>query len=174
MKTLVVHYSRTGNTSRIAEVVASRLGADTEHIFEVSDARRGLLGWARSSVDALLRNTPALRPLDHDPAEYDMVVVGTPVWWGAVCAPIRTFLLSQRPLPRHVAFFCTCGGRGTERTFRQMARLSGRAPIATLVVRERELAGGEHSPRLDDFVAKLSRVEPPKVRPNGPSRVSRM
>jgi flavodoxin len=171
MKTLIVHYSRSGNTRHIASEIASRLGAETERLFEVSDVRHGPFGWVRSSIDAVLGNTPALRTLEHDPSEYDLVVIGTPVWWASVSPPIRSFLL-MRVLPQKVAFFCTCGGRGSERTFEQMARIAARDPIATLMVRERELSTGAYSSRLADFASKLS--PPPQVtRSNGPSRISR-
>ncbi len=51
MKTLVVYYSRTGNTKFVAEEVTAELGADMEEIIDLKN-REGKLGWLSSSRDA--------------------------------------------------------------------------------------------------------------------------
>ena len=57
-----------------------------------------------------------------------------------------------------VAFFVTCGGSGMHRVTRQLEALSGRAPRAVLVLREREL---EDAPaRVAAFVDQIHRAMP--------------
>ena len=120
MNTLVVFYSRTGRTRKVAETIAAGLGADMEELREATD-RIGLRGYLRSLFDATLSRWVPIDALGRDPSRYDLVVVGTPVWVASVSAPVRAFLASNaRRLPR-VAFFVTEGGRGERSVFRQMA-----------------------------------------------------
>jgi len=145
MNTLVVFYSRTGRTRKVAETIAAGLGADMEELREATD-RIGLRGYLRSLFDALGR----------DPSRYDLVVVGTPVWVASVSAPVRAFLASNaRRLPR-VAFFVTEGGRGERSVFRQMAEIAASYPIATLALVQRDLDHGTTATgAIDSFVASL-------------------
>ncbi len=167
-KVLVVYYSRSGNTRQVAEAVATAFDADIEAIVD-KHPRHGLLGYLRSGLEATLHSLADIEPPKHDPLEYDLVVLGTPIWDASLSAPMRTFLTQQRGRFRgEVAFFCTCGSSGGERVLRQMTMLT-RDPAATLVLREAELHGDGLAPKIERFVreAREMRVEPPQ--PMGPT-----
>ncbi len=136
---LVVYYSRSGHTKQIAQQIAQTLGADIEAIVDPTD-RSGLLGYLRSGYQAYRERTVEIGPAVHDPSAYDLVVIGTPIWNMAVSPPVRSYVSRELGRLPAVAFFCTCGGRGGERAFAQMARVCGKGPAATLIVREAELA----------------------------------
>ena len=71
---------------------------------------------------------------------HDIVLIVTPTWAAALSSPVRTYLdRYARSLPE-VGFFVTCGGRGAERVNEQMKYISGKTPLATLVLTERDLA----------------------------------
>jgi hypothetical protein len=135
---LVVYYSRTGHTRRLAQAIATALGADLEQLHDPTD-RSGLLGWLRSGLEASARLLVALKHPRRDPAEYEVVVIATPVWSMSVSSPVRTYLWHERERLPRVAFAATLGGVGHERAFEQMAAQAGRTPVATLAVRERDL-----------------------------------
>ncbi len=106
---------------------------------------------------------PDIAPPAHDLAQYDLVVVGTPIWNASVSSPVRAFLSRNRKDLKRVAFFCTMGGRGAERAFREMERASGRRPADVLVLKERDLRGDLRQP-IDRFVRELRAVlEPPQT-----------
>ena len=151
---LVVFYSRTGFTKLVAEALAKELRADTEQLVETR-SRAGLLGYLRSGFEAALGRLTELKPLSKDPAVYAVVVVGTPVWNGSVSSPVRTFLAHHKAGLKRVAFFCTYGGSGNERTFRQMAAVCGQTPVATMAVRDRELGDAMLSARIREMVGRL-------------------
>ncbi|MFO8133609.1 MAG: hypothetical protein R6U10_06755 [Thermoplasmatota archaeon] len=133
MKPLVVYYSRTGNTEMVAEALAGMLSCPVEGIVDTVK-RSGLLGWLRSGRQAMRGETSELEPLEHDPAGFDVVVVGTPVWAGIVSTPVRSYLEMYRDMLPEVAFFCTAGGDNTAGTFADMEACCGREPVATLAV----------------------------------------
>jgi menaquinone-dependent protoporphyrinogen IX oxidase len=152
MKTLVVFYSRTGHTREIGHRIAAALYADIEEIADRAN-RGGIFGYLRSGRDAWLRRRARLAPLVHDPAAYDLVVVGTPVWNMSLSSPVRTFLQDHKRALHQVAFFCTMNGIGSDRAFAQMEEQGGRRPIATLAVRAHERASPELPGRIRTFVA---------------------
>ncbi len=154
MKALVVFYSRSGTTREAAERIARRLGADLEEIHDPTD-RRGIRGWVRSILDARRERKPPIAPALHDPSRYDLVVVGTPVWDAHVSAPVRAYLSLHAGALRKVAFFVTEGGRGEDRVFRDMRELAGRAPMATLLLLQRDVERRRDAPAIDSFVRML-------------------
>jgi hypothetical protein len=54
-----------------------------------------------------------------------------------------------------VAFFCTAGGKSFDGAFNDMEELSGKTPIATLGVREKEIKDGSYKPKVAEFAKKL-------------------
>lgn len=154
-RTLVVHYSRTGNTRRVGRAIAEALGADVEEIRDRTD-RSGIPGFLRSALEALLRSFAPIDRPRRDPADYDLVVVGTPVWTGSVSSPVRTWLWLERDRLPAVAFFATVGGGGSERAFGQMREIAGKAPVATLSLSQRDLARGVPRERVADLVRRIA------------------
>ena len=160
---LVVFYSRTGRTAALAGRIAAAAKADVEEIRDLAD-RKGWLGYLRSGNEASFRRRARILAASKDPAGYDLVVIGTPVWRGCVSSPVRTYLEDSAARLRRVAFFCTMDRSGAERAFRQMQRACGEAPLATLAASGPALRRYELSSAVAAFAASL---QPPTaiVRP---------
>jgi len=155
-RALVVYYSRTGNTRRVAEAIADLMKCDTEEVVDTK-SRRGLLGFVAAGKDARLKRLTVIEPTKKDPASYDLVVIGTPVWaWTMSCA-IRTYITQHRDRLPDVAFFLTTGGSGIERTFRHMEQLCGKTPLARLALTAKQIRKGDFMDQLKQFVADISR-----------------
>jgi hypothetical protein len=78
MKTLVVFYSRTGITRKVAETIARILSGDVEEIFARED-RSDFSGFDLSREEAVLKKPAAIKATKRDPARYDLTIVGTPI-----------------------------------------------------------------------------------------------
>jgi flavodoxin len=167
---LLAFYSRSGGTWAVANQIRESLGCDVEEIVDRID-RRGLSGYVRSAVDATFHRPADLRPLTADPGDYDLVIVGTPVWNASVSAPVRTFLERAGRLHR-VAFFLSHGGSGSARVFRQMERLSKTRPIATLAVRESAVRRGRIQDDVEAFVERVLAVVGAKAAGHEPREAS--
>jgi len=154
MKALVVHYSRTGNTEKVANELAQALGADTETIIDKKN-RKGPIGWLVAGKDSTKKIPADIEEPKKDPSWYDLVVIGTPVWAWTVSAPVLAYLNRFSGKFPEVAFFLTYDGN-MEKTFEDMTVAAGRQPKATLAVHVKELKRGEHSQKVKEFVAKLS------------------
>lgn len=156
MRILVAYYSWTGHTKQIAEAIAKACDADLEEIQDVED-RAGFFGYLRSAYHALTKRIGRIRIAAKDPADYDLVVLGTPVWAWNLSPPMRAYVSEQAAKFGEVGFFCTEGGAGGDGVFKQMAELSGKQPVATLIVTEAELKSSNYGDKLQEFGRALAR-----------------
>jgi flavodoxin len=154
-RTLVVYFSRTGYTRKIAEEIAGRCGADVEAIEDVR-ARAGIFGYLRSAREAYKKRLIELRPAAKNPSDYDLVILGTPVWASNVSSPMRAYLTAHRGELKRVAAFCTQGGSGAEKVLSDMAELCGRKPVASLALNDGEIKRRGHTEKLDQFLGTLA------------------
>jgi flavodoxin len=159
MKTLIVYYSRSGTTKRVAEELAERLGCDIDGITE-PHGRGGLLGYLRSGYEAKGGKRPSINPPGRDPSQYDLVVVGTPVWGGNVSSPVRSYLSQHGEGIRSVAFFCTMGGSDPGRTFPEMEACSGRKPVETLALQGGRIESEDAKAKVKAFADALKPQDP--------------
>lgn len=155
MKTLVVYFSLSGHTRQVASEIATRCSADLEAIDDPQD-RSGVWGYLRSGWQAMWRAAPPIKPAVRDPAGYDLVIIGTPIWNFGLAPPVRTYALQYAGHFKQVAFFCTEGGSGDQRAFDELTRICGKTPVATFVVTEKQLPEPAHSEPLRNFVARLA------------------
>jgi flavodoxin len=153
MKTLVVYFSRSGHTAQVAREIAQRMGADVEEIREARQ-RAGIWGYCRSALQVLTRAQTPIEPSRYDPAGYDNIVLGTPVWIQRPAPPVVTYARRHAASFKRVAFFCTEGGAGDAQVFQELEKLCGKPPGATLTVTEKQLPQTEHAALLDKFVAQ--------------------
>lgn len=153
---LIVYFSMGGHTRALAEELAAATDADIEEITEVHP-RHGAGGMWRALWDASWRRRTRIQPIRHDPADYDLLVLGGPIWARRLAAPVRTFAQQYGQRARAVAFFCTEGGKGADSAFGDLQRLSRRRPVVTLAVDAKHLSPPEHRSDLGRFVAYLMR-----------------
>ena len=156
MKTLVVFYSRTGTTKKVAEKLADKLSAESEEIIDTLD-RSGIMGFLYSGRDAMRRRLTKIEAPQKNPADFDLVIIGTPIWAWNVSAPVRTYLTQQREKLPQVAFFCTMGGSGYKKVFREMYKIIRKKPKAFLYLTTQEVTGISEifKEKLNSFTKKL-------------------
>ena len=154
MKTLVVYFSRSGNTKQVAEKLAEKLEADTEAITEPG-SRKGPMGWLKSGTESARGIVPEISPINSNLSEYDLVVVGTPIWAGSVASPVRGFMVKHGKELKQAAFFCTMNGDSYEKTFEEMESHHGKEPVATAHFKAETIKDGSYLSDLDSYAAKL-------------------
>jgi flavodoxin len=130
---LVAYYSWTGNTEKVANLIAETLAADIERIRDV-EPRGGPFAFPSAVVASLLKSSPPISQPTKNVADYDVVILGCPVWASNMATPMRTYIMRENPGIKQVALFCTLGGRGGKAALARMAALCGRAPLADLIV----------------------------------------
>ena len=124
-KILVIYYSRSGNTKKVAEDIAKKLGADIEQLVDKKD-RSGAIGYLIAGKDAMNENLTELEPVTHDPSRYDITIIGTPIWSWDMTPAVRTYILAHKSSFKDVAFFTTAGGTKPDKIVKKMETLSGK------------------------------------------------
>lgn len=164
-RALIVSFSRTGETRKVADLVADSLEAEkTESINEIT-RRTGPLGYLRSAWEALAGISPSISPIQNDPAEFDVVVLATPVWVGKMSSPMRTYLLKMESRLPRVAFLVTEGGSGGHRVLLEMRDMIRKIPLAEIVLTEDEIKQAGHFSKIKAFCEQLSKQYEKEVHP---------
>jgi flavodoxin len=154
MKALVVYYSRTGVTRKVAQKLSADLGADLEEIID-NRKRNGLFGFLRSGMEAYLERLTTIGQAHYDASQYDVVVIGTPVWSYRMSSPVRTYLVNDREKIKAVAFFVTLGGENPGKALTGLEELAGKKPIASVSLRSTEVGQDTGTEKIKDFLSKL-------------------
>ena len=124
-KTLVAYFSASGNTKKIAEMIAEEGGFDLHEIAPEKEYTKADLNWmdkkSRSSVemnDKAFR--PAIKKSDLDISGYDKILIGFPIWWYVAPTIINTFLETYDFAGKQIVLFATSGGSGFGNTVKEL------------------------------------------------------
>ena len=118
-KTLVVYYSASGNTERVAKDIAEAAGADLFEIVPTEVYTSEDLNWtnpdsrvSREHDDESLRDVPLTTTEVPDWDSYDTVFIGYPIWWGIAAWPVDTFVKNNDFTGKTVIPFATSSSSG--------------------------------------------------------------
>ena len=132
-RALVVCYSQsnTKSTLTMGRWIQAVTGADLMEIEPVTPYPEGYAATVKQAHGEIKNKfKPALKPLEKTANDYDIVFLGTPVWFGTFAPPVRTFLAESNLAGKTVIPFCTHGGGGASHTF---ADLAAELPESTLL-----------------------------------------
>lgn len=116
---LVVYYSASGSTKRVAEEIASELNADIFEIEPVDVYTSDDLNWTNSDSrvskehdDESLRDVPLKNTTVENWSSYDTVLIGYPIWWGMAAWPVDNFVKDNDFSNKTIIPFCTSASSG--------------------------------------------------------------
>ena len=124
-KKLVAYFSATGTTRKVAEMLAEVVEADLYEITPKTPYTSADLDWmnkkSRSSVEM---SDKKIRPeiVDKNPQveNYDVILIGFPVWWYVAPTIINTFLEKYNFSGKKIVLFATSGGSGFGNTVKEL------------------------------------------------------
>lgn len=120
MKTLVVYYSFEGNTELIAQTIAQEIEADLLKLeVKQSIKTHSFLKFFWGGRQAMMKAKPELLPLQKNPQDYDLILIGTPVWAFTFSPALRTFFATNKFSQKKIAVFC-CHEGGLKNTLQNM------------------------------------------------------
>ena len=112
-KVLVLYYSQNGTTQIVAEELQKQLGADIERIEAVTPYDGDFQATIQRGGDELRSGkTPEIKPLQVNLADYDVVFLGYPIWFGTYAMPIATLVKENDFAGKTIVPFCTFGSGG--------------------------------------------------------------
>lgn len=131
-KTLVVYYSASGNTERVAKDIAEAADADLFEIVPTEVYTSEDLNWTNSDSrvsrehdDESLRDVPLTTTEVPDWDSYDTVFIGYPIWWGIAAWPVDTFVKNNDFTGKTVIPFATSSSSGMGQSGSLLADMAG-------------------------------------------------
>jgi flavodoxin len=154
MKILVTYYSRTGTTRVVGEQLARELGADIDEIVDLKE-RLGTANYMRAARDAKGMKATKIQ-CEKDPIDYDLIVLGTPIWWSNLPPAPRTYLTSHNLKGKKVAFFITSQGEDRENVFNQLKEIIPDSEIiGTFGILQKVVKTEDYHELFGDFIETL-------------------
>jgi flavodoxin len=169
-KSLIIYFSNSGYTKKLAKELSRNINCDIEEI-KTPVSYSGFFGYQRAMFHAIFGKAPEIKKLKHNPANYDLVIIGGPLWAGSTSGPVRAFLVEYKNLIRNISFFTTQGGPyGKKQLFLQMEEICGKKPIACLSVTDKSLNENDYQQSVWTFLNELQKnfaktigINPPKT-----------
>lgn len=131
-KVLIAYFSWSGNTKYIAEKIHNQTGGD---MFQIETAtpypinyKETAYGIAKKQHDENVK--PKLKN-NGDVSSYDVIFVGTPVWWYEMAPAVKTFLIENNFEGKIIVPFITNGGGGQYTVAKDMAQLAKGSKVLT-------------------------------------------
>lgn len=133
-KKLVAYFSASGNTKKIAQIIAEEGNCDFHEITPKVAYTKADLNWmdkkSRSSVEM---NDKKFRPEivneDIDISGYDEIILGFPIWWYVAPTIVNTFLEAHDFSGKKIVLFATSGGSGFGNAARELEESAPGAEI---------------------------------------------
>lgn len=129
---LVVYYSATGNTERVANSIAEATGGDLFEIEPTEPYSDDDLNWndessrvSREYEDESLRDVPLVNTTVDGWDDYDTVFIGYPIWWGIAAWPVDGFVEANDFSDKTVIPFATSASSGMGQSGELLADLAG-------------------------------------------------
>ena len=116
-KVLIAYYSLSGNTKDVAEAILSKTGGDIFRIETVQsypEEYRATTAQAKREINEGFR--PELKGKIDNIAQYDIIFIGSPNWWGTIAPAVSSFLADYDLKGKTVIPFITHGGGGVQNT----------------------------------------------------------
>lgn len=154
-KTLVVYFSASGTTRKIAEMIAEvgdfSLYEITPKELYTSDDLNWMNNKSRSSVEMSNKKIrPEITDTDAHIKEYDTIILGFPIWWYVAPTIVNTFLEKYDFSGKKIVLFATSGGSGFGNTVKE---LKPSAPGAEIV--EGKLLNRANKQEIEKWVKSL-------------------
>ena len=129
-KALVLYYSQTGTTQVLAEELQKQLGVDIERIEAVNPYDGDFQATIQRGGEELKSGeVPEIKPIQANLADYDVIFIGYPIWFGTYAMPIATLVKENDFAGKTVVPFCTFGSGGLNTSTENLKKALPKADI---------------------------------------------
>jgi len=154
MKTLIVYYSFTGLNRKFAQALSKELGFDLEELKEENKRSMEGPGAFFCVLDTFLNNSN-LMPTKSDPSQYELVILGSPVWAGTLPPAMCKYIGKNKGKFKKTAFF-SVNGMSAEKAFAKMEALCGAKPVKTFEIQRKNVSDeSEYEKKAKEFAKVL-------------------
>ncbi len=157
MKRLVVYYSLSGNTEAAAKKIAEKLGADllkvdTEKPMPKSFAAQIIVGGGQ----VMMNHIPKIKPLEKDPADYDEIILGSPIWNSKGVPAINAFLQDEKAAAKVKSLFFLSGGGDTKKGLEAITKKLPNLKHSVSLLDKKHKDSKDNDAKIEKFLSEIS------------------
>ena len=158
MKTAIVYYSLEENCTLIAEALQKNLNADVFRLLLKDDKKRkGFSKFFWGCAMVVFNKKPALKLINFDPAPYDLIIIGSPVWAGTFAPPLKTFFAGTKITGKKIALFVCFGGDAGKSLINLKSLLTGNSFAGEIGFKEPASGNSEEiQKQIDEWVKQIT------------------
>ena len=158
MNRLVAYYSLSGNTEEAAKQLAGKLGADllkleTEKPMPKRFAAQILVGGGQ----VMMNHIPELVPYGIDLADYDEIILSSPIWNSKGVPAINAFLQDEAAAAKVTALFFLSGGGETKKGLAAITKLLPNLKHTVSLLDRKHENSKENAAKLEQFAAEIDK-----------------
>ncbi len=125
MKTAIVYYSMNGHTECAAKTASEKTGAElikleVEKDYPKGTGKRYFVG----GMEAVFGVKRGLKPYKFDRADFDKIVLATPVWASRITPAVKSFIADNDLTGLKIYVIFCCAGGSTEACLAQIKKLA--------------------------------------------------
>ncbi|SDF37855.1 flavodoxin [Sporomusa acidovorans] len=153
-KALVVYFSYSGNTRIIAEQIRQSVDGDIVELQPLTPYSADydtVVKQGKQEIESGFK--PPLKAKVESLAAYDVIFVGTPIWWYTIAPPVASFLAESDLAGKTIIPFCTHGGYGPGHNLEDIKKLAPKSRVLNELV-----LNGSKTYAQKDILAWLSKV----------------
>lgn len=131
-KTLVIYYSATGTTEKVAGMIADTTGGELYEIEPVEPYTDTDLDWtdsdsrvSREHENEAERDVELISTTVDNFEDISVIYLGYPVWWGIAAWPVDNFVKNNDFSGKTVIPFCTSSSSGIGDSGNLLAEMAG-------------------------------------------------
>ena len=127
---IIIYFTYTGNTKKIAEKIKEKLNCDIIEIKTVIPYSKDYDTVVNDEQNSESSNhLPEIQNLNIDLSNYDEIILGTPVWWYRPVPAIRTFLTQNDLSGKIIKPYATNAG-WLGKTFKEIKALCTNSEVS--------------------------------------------
>lgn len=155
-KAIIVYYSWSGNTRKIAKLISEQIDADLFEVKPINDYPENY----SACVDQANREIkngfmPQIKDYPESLGNYDLIFIGTPNWWSTMAPPLLTLLKNVDLSGKSIIPFCTHGGGGAGHFVKDVKRICKNS----VVLKNFELYGNGGSSASKEIFSWLKEID---------------
>lgn len=151
---IIIFYTWSGHTKRLAEIIANLTGADLLEVEPVTTYTQNYNMVVNQAREEIKKGyLPEIKTVECDLSQYEVVYIGTPIWWGTMAPPLATFLNRQDFSGKTIMPFSTHGGGGKGHSDRDIEKMCAGAYVKTMYTAY-EGGGGTAQKEISTWIHK--------------------
>lgn len=154
MSVLVVFYSLSGNSKKVAEKVAELTGCDIVEIKE-KVSRKGVFGFLKSGYEAITKKSLPIEDIDINFKKYDKVIVVCPIWASNLPSPVRSFLKRYLDSIKDIGFIFTLASDEDVKVDKVFEKDFNKKVFGSLSICSKKIKSEEFENEIKDFIKNV-------------------